>query len=59
VLDLVAARYRDLDIRECFRGDAAVAIPELYVFLESERCLYAIRLKSNAVLERHIQHLLY
>jgi len=48
----------DLDIRKYFRGDAAFAIPELYSFLEAERHLYAIRLKSNAVLERHIQHLL-
>jgi len=30
----------------------------LYTFLETESYLYAIRLKSNAVLERHIQHLL-
>ena len=58
VLEPVIARYRDLDIRKYFRGDAAFAIPELYVFLEAERYLYAIRLKSNVVLERHIQHLL-
>ena len=58
VLEPVFARYRDLDIAKYFRGDAAFAIPELYVFLEAERYLYAIRLKSNAVLERHIQHLL-
>jgi len=58
VLEPVFARYRDLDISKYFRGDAAFAIPELYVFLEAERYLYAIRLKSNAVLERHIQHLL-
>ena len=57
-LEPVFARYRDLDITKYFRGDAAFAIPELYVFLEAERYLYAIRLKSNAVLERHIQHLL-
>mgnify|MGYP001133252343 CR=1 FL=1 len=58
VLEPVVARYRDLDIRKYFRGDAAFAIPELYLFLEAERYLYAIRLKSNVVLERHIQHLL-
>ena len=58
VLEPVVARYRDLDIRKYFRGDAAFAIPELYVFLEAEGYLYAIRLKSNPVLERHIQHLL-
>jgi len=58
VLEPVVARYRSLDISKYFRGDAAFAIPELYVFLEAERSLYAIRLKSNAVLEQHIQHLL-
>jgi hypothetical protein len=58
VLEPVFARYRDLAIAKYFRGDAAFAIPELYVFLEAERYLYAIRLKSNAVLQRHIQHLL-
>ena len=36
----------------------AFAIPELYAFLETENYLYAIRLKSNAVLERQIDHLL-
>jgi hypothetical protein len=58
VLEPVVARYRDLDIAKFFRGDAAFAIPELYTFLETESYLYAIRLKSNAVLERQIQHLL-
>jgi len=58
VLEPVVARYRDLDIAKYFRGDAAFAIPELYTFLETESYLYAIRLKSNAVLERQIQHLL-
>jgi hypothetical protein len=58
VLEPVVARYRDLDIAKYFRGDAAFAIPELYTFLETESYFYAIRLKSNAVLERHIQHLL-
>jgi hypothetical protein len=58
VLEPVVARYRDLDIAKYFRGDAAFAMPELYTFLEAESYLYAIRLKSNAVLERQIQHLL-
>lgn len=58
VLEPVVARYRDLDKRKYFRGDAAFAIPELYSFLEGENYGYVIRLKSNAVLERHIQHLL-
>jgi hypothetical protein len=58
VLEPVVVRYRDQDIRKFFRGDAAFAIPELYSFLEGENYGYAIRLKSNAVLERQIQHLL-
>jgi len=55
VLEPVVARYRDLDLRKYFRGDAAFAIPELYVFLEAEHYIYAIRLKTNAVLERQIE----
>lgn len=39
VLEPVVARYRDLDSREYFHGDAAFAIPELYAFLEAESCL--------------------
>jgi len=58
VLEPVVARYRDLDVQKYFRGDAAFAIPELYTFLEAEDYGYAIRLKSNAVLERRIEHLL-
>jgi len=58
VLEPVVARYRDLDIPKYFRGDAAFALPELYSFLEGETYGYAIRLKSNAVLERQIEHLL-
>jgi hypothetical protein len=57
VLEPVVARYRDLDIRTYFRGDAFV-LPELYSLLEGETYGYAIRLKSNAVLERQIEHLL-
>ena len=45
----VIARYRDLEIRRFFRGDAALAIPELYEALEAERYLYAIRLEGNGV----------
>ncbi len=56
VLLPVIERYRPLDIPKFFRGDAAFAIPELYAFLEAENYSYAIRLKSNAVLEREIEH---
>ena len=58
VLLPVIERYRHLNIPKFFRGDAAFAIPELYAFLEAEQFSYAIRLKSNAVLERNIEHLL-
>lgn len=58
VLEPIIARYRDLDLRRFFRGDAAFAIPDLYEALETEGYLYAIRLKGNAVLYREIEHLL-
>jgi hypothetical protein len=58
VLLPVIARYRGCDIRKFFRGDAAFAIPALYRVLEKEGYQYAIRIKSNAVLEREITHLL-
>jgi len=58
VLEPVVERYRDLDVPKFFRGDAAFAIPELYELLEAEGCRYAIHLKANPILERHIAHLL-
>ena len=58
VLVPVIERYRDLDAPRFFRADAAFAMPDLYELLESEGYRYAIRLKANAVLERHIAHLL-
>ena len=58
VLEPVIARYCRMDIPKFFRGDAAFAIPELYELLEAEGYQYATRLKANAVLERHICHLL-
>jgi len=58
VLEPVIERYRDLDVPKFFRGDAAFAIPELYESLEAEGYRYAIRLKANPILERHISHLL-
>jgi len=58
VLLPVIERYRHLDIPKFFRGDAAFAIPGLYRLLEKEGYEYAIRIKSNAVLERAIEHLL-
>lgn len=58
VLLPVIARYRDLKLPKYFRGDAAFASPKLMTVLEAEGFWYAIRLKANAVLERHIVHLL-
>ena len=55
VLAPVVARYRNLDIRRFFRGDAAFARPELYEYLELESYLYAIRLPANEVLYREIE----
>jgi hypothetical protein len=54
----VIERYRGLNIPKFFRGDAAFAIPGLYQLLEQEGYGYTIRIKSNAVLEREIGHLL-
>ena len=48
--------YRPLPLPEFFRGDPAFAIPELYAYLEAEGYSYAIRLKANNVLRRHIAH---
>ncbi len=59
VLLPVIEGYRHLDIPKFFRGDAAFANPAaMYHLLEKEGYRYAIRIKSNAVLEREIEHLL-
>ena len=58
VLEPILERYRGLDIRRFFRGDAAFADPRVYQCLEVERYLYAIRLPANAVLHREIEPLL-
>ena len=58
VLEPVVGRYRDLETRRFFRGDAAFARPELYEYLEAEGYLYAVRLPANEVLQREIEPLL-
>ena len=58
VLESIMARYERAGVRRYFRADAAFASPEIYEYLENHGCLYAIRLPSNEVLEREIQHLL-
>jgi len=47
VLEPILQRYRGLEIRRFFRGDAAFADPKVYQCLEAERYLYAIRLPAK------------
>ena len=54
----MVSRYRDEDILRFFRGDAAFALPGMYVYLEDERFWYATRLPANDVLHKRIDHLL-
>src|ERR671932_767789 len=58
MLEPVIARYRTGMRRRYFRGDAAFASPEVYLFLEAEGYGYTIRLPDNVVLQRSISHLL-
>jgi hypothetical protein len=58
VLEPIVSRYERAGVRRYFRADAAFASPEVYEYLEEHGFLYAIRLPSNEVLEREIQHLL-
>jgi len=58
VLQPVAERYRERDLRRYFRGDAAFASPDIYEFLETEGYKYTIRLKANAILQDRIASLL-
>jgi hypothetical protein len=58
VLAPIVARYERSSLRKYFRGDAAFANPEVYEYLEEKGFLYAIRLPSNDVLQKEIQHLL-
>ena len=58
VLEPVVDHYRSSDVPVYFRADAAFAMPEVYEYLEDNRVLYAIHIKSNAVLERRIENLL-
>jgi hypothetical protein len=54
----VIERYRDRDIPKYFRDDSAFALPKLLRLLEKEGFRYAIRLKTNPMLERKIAALL-
>ena len=57
-LEPIVARYERSGLRKYFRGDAAFANPEVYQYLEGKSFFYAIRLPSNDVLQKEIQHLL-
>ena len=54
VLDPVVERYLTAAVRLLFRADAAFAKPEIYDYLEARNIGYAIRLRSNQVLQREI-----
>jgi hypothetical protein len=54
----IVQRYLRETVRLLFRADAAFASPEIYLYLEARSIGYAIRLRSNPVLERAISHLL-
>ena len=58
VLEPVIASYRCIVKRLYFRGDAALANPEIYEFLETEGVSYTIRLPANSVLQSRIGYLL-
>jgi hypothetical protein len=58
VLEPVVARYRERDLRRCFRADAAFANPEVYEFLEAEGYKYTIRLPGNRILQKRIGYML-
>ncbi len=58
VLEPVVDSYRRHGAPICFRADAAFAMPALFRCLEENDVVYAIRIKANAVPERHIAPLL-
>ena len=58
LLDTISARYDWSGVRKYFRGDAAFANPGIYEYLERHSFFYAIRLPSNEVLQKEIEHLL-
>ncbi|HUS96753.1 MAG TPA: IS1380 family transposase [Hyphomicrobiaceae bacterium] len=58
VLKPVMARYAKRNILRLFRADVAFTLPALYATLEAEDYFYAVRLPTNAVLQRGIAHAL-
>jgi hypothetical protein len=57
-IDPIVQRYLREAVRLLFRADAAFANPEIYVYLEARSIGYAIRLRSNPVLQQAIAQLL-
>ena len=51
-------RYERAGVRRYSRADATFAKPEVYEYLEEHSFPYAIRLPSNQVPERKVQHLM-
>ena len=51
-LEPMVDRYRDMEKKLYFRGDAAFASPRVYEYLEDERILYAVRIPANQNLQR-------
>lgn len=58
LLEPIVDRYRATGKKLYFRADAAFASPDVYEYLEDNNILYAIRIKANARLEEHIEHLM-
>lgn len=58
VLKPSIARYANRHLMRLFWGDDAFALPELYKTLESEKDYYAIRLRTNRVLQGGTAHML-
>lgn len=57
LLEPVVERYKDMDKKLYYRGDAAFASPDIYDYLEEKGILYAIRLKGNPRLDQEIEHM--
>jgi len=58
LLEPIVKRYKHHLGYRRFRGDAAFAIPELLLFLEKHRFLYAIRIPYRPPFQEHIAHLM-
>lgn len=58
VLESIAARRRRAGMRRYFRADTAFAHPEAYACLGERKVSYAIKLPSNEVLKKELQHLM-